>query len=212
MVKIAEYDDKAAADKGAVLVLRHPVTKDILYGEDGKTTAEIMLLGADSQAYRDFIRARTRVRIKKADREGSLSQALNFDGNEREDAELYATITQGWSGMEKDDGSELVFSFEAAVELYLTQTWIREQVSRGTCAGGRGMSSCSRTLTKKVLVSETTFFNSKSLANRKKNYTSLNLIRWCIMFGFTTERFQQCAAVVALAFLPLCLVSSMSGR
>ena len=129
MVKVAKFDVRAAADKGADLILRHPTSNDILVGEDGKTRAIITVQGSDSKAYRDFIRAKTRDRLQKAEREGQMAQALNFDGAEQEDAELYAEITTGWSGIEGDAG-ELAFTKDNAIKLYLEQSWIREQISK----------------------------------------------------------------------------------
>ncbi len=109
------------AEQGADLYLEHPGTGEALES-DGKKWA-IRLAGTDSKQYRNKSRALQNKRLNKV----AKGRKADFGGTDLESCELLASCTLGWSGLVKD-GQPLEFSYDAAVDLYMTQLWIREQV------------------------------------------------------------------------------------
>lgn len=113
-----KLDLSAQADKGADLSLEHPVT-----GEELGIT--ITLLGTDSAVYRNHARELQRARIAKMAK--SRNKKIDFSVTEDEEADALAVCTVGWSGVVLN-GKELEFSHDAAVDLYVSYPWIKEQV------------------------------------------------------------------------------------
>lgn len=113
-------DLTVAADSGATMEVRHPVTDEVLV-HDGKPVT-IDLLGSDSSVLRDAMKTRARKQLR-------AKKSPNFDIEEAERAgcELLATCTTGWYGL-SENGVLIQFSKEKATELYLKYQWLRKQV------------------------------------------------------------------------------------
>lgn len=110
-----------AADEGAVLELRHPVTDEVLT-HDGEPMT-ITLLGEDSKALR---KKRRGVHRQKANQ---LVKRQNADitTTEEEDLDFVATATVAWHLF--IGGEWLELSYEAAVQVYREYPWIYEQAN-----------------------------------------------------------------------------------
>ena len=113
---LAKLDTAKVAEEGAELRVAHPTT-----GEDLGIT--ITLIGTDSKTFRDISKSRATASLKKKTRE------IDLDQNESDSVELLAECTKGWSGI-TENGKEIVFSFENAVQLYTKYLWLREQIDR----------------------------------------------------------------------------------
>lgn len=111
----------AGAETGAFMELEHPVSGDVLMDEKGKPMG-IELIGTDSAEYRNKqreIQSRRMTKLMKGKGSPILSDA--------ETCELLASATRGWSGI-VENGKDIKFSKQAAVELFTKHVWIREQV------------------------------------------------------------------------------------
>ena len=113
---LAKLDTAKVAEEGAELHVAHPTT-----GEDLGIT--ITLIGTDSKTFRDISKSRATASLKKKTRE------IDLDQNESDAVELLAKCTKGWSGI-TENGKEVVFSFDNAVQLYTKYLWLREQIDR----------------------------------------------------------------------------------
>ena len=113
---LAKLDTAKVAEEGAELRVAHPTT-----GEDLGIT--ITLIGTDSKTFRDISKSRATASLKKKTRE------IDLDQNESDAVELLAKCTKGWSGI-TENGKEVAFSFDNAVQLYTKYLWLREQIDR----------------------------------------------------------------------------------
>ena len=113
---LAKLDTAKVAEEGAELRVAHPTT-----GEDLGIT--ITLIGTDSKTFRDISKSRATASLKKKTRE------IDLDQNESEAVDLLAKCTKGWTGI-SENGKEVVFSFDNAVQLYTKYLWLREQIDR----------------------------------------------------------------------------------
>ena len=113
---LAKLDTAKVAEEGAELRVAHPTT-----GEDLGIT--ITLIGTDSKTFRDISKSRATASLKKKTRE------IDLDQNESDAVELLAKCTKGWSGI-TENGKEIVFSHDNAVQLYTKYLWLREQIDR----------------------------------------------------------------------------------
>ena len=113
---LAKLDTAKVAEEGAELRVAHPTT-----GEDLGIT--ITLIGTDSKTFRDISKSRATASLKKKTRE------IDLDQNESDAVELLAKCTKGWTGI-TENGKEVVFSFDNAVQLYTKYLWLREQIDR----------------------------------------------------------------------------------
>lgn len=109
------------AEQGAELYLEHPGTGEGLESNGQKWT--IRLAGTDSKQYRNKSREIQNRRLNKI----AKGRKADFGGTDLEACELLASCTLGFVGLQKG-GETLEFSYDAAVDLYMTQLWIREQV------------------------------------------------------------------------------------
>lgn len=121
---LAQYDITEKAERGADLVLAHPVTGEPL-------DAVITLVGHDSAAYRNKLRDFAQQQISK----GKGKPKLDLDASEKQAAELLAACTIGWSNID-EGGKAIPFSREACIDVYRKYRWIREQVD--AFVGDRG--------------------------------------------------------------------------
>ena len=113
---LAKLDTAKVAEEGAELRVAHPTT-----GEDLGIT--ITLIGTDSKTFRDISKSRATASLKKKTRE------IDLDQNEQDSIELLARCTKGWSGI-TENGKDIPFNHENAVELYTKYVWLREQIDR----------------------------------------------------------------------------------
>ena len=113
---LAKLDTAKVAEEGAELRVAHPTT-----GEDLGIT--ITLIGTDSKTFRDISKSRATASLKKKTRE------IDLDQNESDAVELLAKCTKGWTGI-TENGKEVAFSFDNAVQLYTKYLWLREQIDR----------------------------------------------------------------------------------
>ena len=113
---LAKLDTAKVAEEGAELRVAHPTT-----GEDLGIT--ITLIGTDSKTFRDISKSRATASLKKKTRE------IDLDQNESDAVELLAKCTKGWTGI-TENGKEVSFSYDNAVQLYTKYIWLREQIDR----------------------------------------------------------------------------------
>ena len=113
---LATLDTSKVAEDGAELLVAHPTT-----GED--LGIKITLIGTDSKTFRDISKSRATASLKKKSRE------IDLDQNEQDSIELLARCTKGWSGI-TENGKDIPFGHENAVELYTKYLWLREQIDR----------------------------------------------------------------------------------
>ena len=113
---LAKLDTAKVAEEGAELRVAHPTT-----GEDLGIT--ITLIGTDSKTFRDISKSRATASLKKKTRE------IDLDQNESDAVELLAKCTKGWAGI-TENGKEVAFSYDNAVQLYTKYLWFREQIDR----------------------------------------------------------------------------------
>ena len=113
---LAKLDTAKVAEEGAELRVAHPTT-----GEDLGIT--ITLIGTDSKTFRDISKSRATASLKKKTRE------IDLDQNESDAVDLLAKCTKGWSGI-TENGKEVAFSYDNAVQLYTKYLWLREQIDR----------------------------------------------------------------------------------
>ena len=113
---LATLDTSKVAEEGAELLDSHPTT-----GED--LGIKIVLIGTDSKTFRDISKSRATASLKKKTRE------IDLDQNEQDSIELLARCTKGWSGI-TENGKDIPFGHENAVELYTKYLWLREQIDR----------------------------------------------------------------------------------
>ena len=113
---LAKLDTAKVAEEGAELRVAHPTT-----GEDLGIT--ITLIGTDSKTFRDISKSRATASLKKKTRE------IDLDQNESDAVDLLAKCTKGWSGI-TENGKQVAFSYDNAVQLYTKYLWLREQIDR----------------------------------------------------------------------------------
>lgn len=113
---LAKLDTAKVAEEGVELRVAHPTT-----GED--LGIVITLIGTDSKTFRDISKSRATASLKKKTRE------IDLDQNESDAVELLAKCTKGWTGI-TENGKEVAFSYDNAVQLYTKYLWLREQIDR----------------------------------------------------------------------------------
>jgi len=121
---LSKFNVEKMAEMGADMPIEHPATGDELKQDDDKPIT-IKVLGTDSKAYRNKNREFQRERIAKMTR--NRKKTIDYTVGDEDACTLLAECTVGWEGIELD-GEAIEFSKEAAYDLYLSQSWIREQV------------------------------------------------------------------------------------
>lgn len=116
---LKNLDMRAAAEAGATMTLRHPVTDEDLTDGKGKPVT-ITVLGSDSREFRRKVDEINRTRQRKR---GNMSLAES----ERAASELLAAVTKSWTGIEWE-GKVLECTPENAEMLYRERSWVRQQV------------------------------------------------------------------------------------
>lgn len=121
MTDLKDLDSIGAAEMGAEMSLRHPVTKEVLLQADKKTPIKIKLAGTDSERWRSAQRKRTNARLK------SRQRSLTAEELESEGLELLVECTLGWQGMVYS-GTPLECTPSNVRMVYQERPWVREQV------------------------------------------------------------------------------------
>lgn len=121
---LKNLDVVSAASAATRMDLRHPVTgKPLTYGPQDENTMYLLVIGRDSEAYRDNLRL---ILDKHSRRQKARTSPLSAAEAEQEGRELLAgTVTGGKVFM---GGDELDVTQAVALEL-MAQPWIFEQVS-----------------------------------------------------------------------------------
>jgi len=118
---LAQFDLVEAAEKGIVVELIHPVSKELLEDEDGKPVT-IKVLGKDSRKWQQVAKrvlARAAAKYRGKDTPvGETEKGLR---------EILAECTLSWTNIEYND-SPLKCNKENALMLYEKRGWIAEQV------------------------------------------------------------------------------------
>ena len=114
-----ELDLAPGAEAGATMPVCHPVTDEVLKGNDDNPMT-ITLMGADSATFKRAI-----IDIQQATKPGKKLSAAE---QERNTINALARITIGWSKNWTWDGKPFEFSAENARRLYAERPWVRGQV------------------------------------------------------------------------------------
>jgi len=115
---ISKFNTTVASDKAQKMHLTDPFTGETLFDEEGNTL-DFYLYGIQSTAARNALADRERRSNKKK---------LNNEESRRLGAEFLAALTKGWSKNLESNGEPIKFTTEKAVDLYMDQDWIGQQV------------------------------------------------------------------------------------
>lgn len=116
-MKVNKFNTRDAANIPQTLRLKDPFTQQLIKEEDG-STLDIYVYGAKSDISRNALKNSQR----------KYGKTPTEDEAQRSGAEYLAALTQGWNKNIEDDNGPIPFSFENAVQLYMKQDWIAEQV------------------------------------------------------------------------------------
>jgi hypothetical protein len=122
-IDLSSLDTAAACDKGFELELKHPITKYPL-------GSFISVVGKDSKTFDDFVRRQSNENLRKnfqRQRRGKDAEAPTVEQIEADAIALLVACTTCFRNVTYK-GQALVFSEEAAKQLYTEQKWIRSQV------------------------------------------------------------------------------------
>ena len=142
---LSQLDTKKAADEGAFLQLRHPVTNELLVDkDDDNKPIGLTLLGSDSEAYRSSSLFRSNRRLKEAMKKGDKAN-LSVESIDNDKLDCLAACTIKFHQIAVD-GKQRQCSADEAKKLYTRFTWIREQAEqfiddRGNYLGNSSQSS-----------------------------------------------------------------------
>lgn len=114
-MKLKKYDTVAACDQGAELRLKNPFTGEL-------TDDFITLVGVDSNTFQEAQRRSFDARVAKAD------ATVTKKDLDDEGCGILADCTRSWR-LKDDDGKDIPFSREAALELYTAYPRIKDQVN-----------------------------------------------------------------------------------
>ena len=119
-------DIVAAADRGAVLNLRHPINGSILKDEEG-STLDVTLMGRDSREFRAAQHriAERRVRRRKGHRMPEAT--ISPEQLEEDELDLLASVTRSFSTNITLDGKPIL-TRQDYVLAYGRFPWVKEQV------------------------------------------------------------------------------------
>lgn len=124
---LSNLDTVAASGKGAVMEVRHPVTKAILLTtptppKDKGDPVTLTIIGFDATEFRDHERALINKRLN-----GGKSRQTDAEAIQDEAITVLAMCVKAWSGIEVD-GKQLDCT-PANVKMVLNRfPWLKEQV------------------------------------------------------------------------------------
>lgn len=119
---LSKLDLGAAAEQGATMTLRHPVTDEDLLDDKTGEPITITVMGRDSKQFRQ-----TADRLHRARQQGSRRKEPTLREAEKFAATLLGAVTLRWNGIEWE-GKPLECNVENATMLYTERPWIREQI------------------------------------------------------------------------------------
>jgi hypothetical protein len=114
---LSKFDTSHASENGVKFTLLDPSNFE-------PTDIVFTLLGMDSAKYKNQKKLINNKRMNKMVRK----KELDISETEKEDIDLLANCTLGWSGV-LDGEKTIKFSFDNAKELYTRYPWIFEQVN-----------------------------------------------------------------------------------
>lgn len=117
---LSNFDLVSQANEASVMTVTHPITGQEMTDDNGEPVT-ITLLGAESTV----LKSELRKRAKKAIQSGKKN--IDIEQVEREAADMLAALTVSWTGL-SENGEPLVFSKQAASEIYFKYSWLRDQV------------------------------------------------------------------------------------
>jgi hypothetical protein len=118
---LAQFDLKAAADKGISVVLNHPITQETLVDKDGKHIS-IKVMGKDSSKWTATAK---RLDTKNANR--YRNKKVPTADLEKSILEILAVCTISWTNLIYNE-EVLKCTRDNALMLYQDRGWIAEQV------------------------------------------------------------------------------------
>jgi hypothetical protein len=139
---LASLDTIAASDKGADIVILHPITKDPI-------GIFVTVLGKHSEAFRELVKERSNKRIREDSlnaRRGKFGKIKTAEEYEAEAIEMLCACTLGWGKctVDKDgniaektgdtmlfDGEQLPWNVGNGQKVYRRMIWLRQQVDDG---------------------------------------------------------------------------------
>ena len=113
---ISQFDTSSLAESGVEYVVLNQV-------DESKTDIKILLAGTDSSCYRNAVSSHARKNSERNRAQIDLEEA------EKNTCEILASCTLGWSGL-TENGKELQYSKQSAIDLYKKHKWLRQQVDR----------------------------------------------------------------------------------
>ena len=116
---LSSLDTVAGSEEGAWMEVCHPVTGEPLDGG----TVRIKLAGPDSKVYRHALNSGINRRLVK--NANKMQQTVEM--SEADAIQVLAKATMDWKNLHLD-GEDVKFSKEAALDIYRTIPWIKEQV------------------------------------------------------------------------------------
>lgn len=119
---LTTLDTRSAANEGAVIEILHPITEQ-------PVGVQIVILGADSDAYQTALRQQQDSRMRRLQRRNALS--LTLEEIEESQLDLLVACVKDWSGVVMA-GKELACTPENVREVLAHPglRWIREQIDR----------------------------------------------------------------------------------
>lgn len=125
--KTDELNGEKPMDFSALKILEDAVEMQVYSPVDGTKLdgVTMLVIGQDSQEYRDAARVILQSAIKKAPK-GDVSR-LGAGDDEYYAAKLKALHIKGWTGIE-EGGQPFEYSKENAVELVKKYPWLRDQI------------------------------------------------------------------------------------
>jgi hypothetical protein len=124
-----DIDTREKANSGVVVPLKKLDGTPLL--NKLKQPISLTLLGADSDQWRRLNRELGRVRVERLQKrrgEGMSDEMLDLSN--REDIEIIAKATTGWSGMLDSKDKPIEFSLENVIDLFTKYPVAREQAEQ----------------------------------------------------------------------------------
>ena len=118
---LAQFDLKAAADKGMSVTLIHPITQETLVDKDGKNVS-IKVMGKDSTTW-----TATAKRLDTKNANKHRNKKVPTADLEKSILEILAACTVSWTNVVYNE-EVLKCSRNNALMLYQNRGWVAEQV------------------------------------------------------------------------------------
>lgn len=123
---LAEIDTKTLSDKGVDMVVTKLNSDEPLLAKNGKPVT-IIVLGPDSDVYRDISRTQVKKRLRQQADNKKIGD-IDLEDIESEALAMMVSCTVGWKNVLDLEGKEIPFTAEGARSLYSNYPIVREQV------------------------------------------------------------------------------------